>query len=158
MINVIHVVRMPLPIRSMSQRTKQSLDPTYQRITGTILSFFNLEFKFLLMYESNFHVAGFSYGSNIHDAMGRVSHRRADSKLPPPSPPAGYWPPPPLGGYWPPPLPIRHLGQSSSTPPTFEPGILAAVVGTYSWRASPWCGECLRGWYRCCSDLLHHRR
>jgi hypothetical protein len=37
------------------------------------LSFFNSEFKFLLMHESNFYVTGLSYGSNTRDAMGRVS-------------------------------------------------------------------------------------
>jgi hypothetical protein len=30
------------------------------------------------MHESNFHVTGFSYGSNTRDAMVRVSRSRAD--------------------------------------------------------------------------------
>jgi hypothetical protein len=30
------------------------------------------------MHESNFHVIGFSYGSNTRDAVGRVSGSRAD--------------------------------------------------------------------------------
>jgi hypothetical protein len=30
------------------------------------------------MYESNFHVTGFSYGFNTRDAVGRVSRSRAD--------------------------------------------------------------------------------
>jgi hypothetical protein len=32
----------------------------------------------ILTHESNFHVTGFSYGSNTHDAMGRISHSQAD--------------------------------------------------------------------------------
>jgi hypothetical protein len=36
----------------------------------------------------------------------------------PPLPPSGYWPPPPPTGYWPAPPLARHVGQSSSTPPT----------------------------------------
>jgi hypothetical protein len=81
--------------------------------------FFNPEFKFLLIHESNFHVIGFSYEPNTRDALGRVSHSRQPPTWPPPPPPAGYWPaPPPSGqpsksssnppppsnqGYWPPP-------------------------------------------------------
>jgi hypothetical protein len=30
------------------------------------------------MHESNIHVTVFSYGSNTHDAMGKVSHSRTD--------------------------------------------------------------------------------
>jgi hypothetical protein len=68
---------MPLPIWSASQRTRHSLDPTLQWIIGIILFPFNLEFEFLLMHESNFHVTGFSYWSNTHDVMRRVSRSRA---------------------------------------------------------------------------------
>jgi hypothetical protein len=53
MINVICVVHMPLPI--------------------WFVSFFNSEFKFLLMHESNFYVTWFSFGFNV---VGRVSHSR----------------------------------------------------------------------------------
>jgi hypothetical protein len=41
-------------------------------------SFFNSKFKVLLMHESNFHVTKFSYGSNTHDARGRVSSSQED--------------------------------------------------------------------------------
>jgi hypothetical protein len=54
MMNISHVVRMPLPIQSVitdstSHCTGRSLDPTSQRIVGKIIVFFNSEFKFLLM-------------------------------------------------------------------------------------------------------------
>jgi hypothetical protein len=44
-------------------------------------SFFNSEFKFLLINESNFHVAGFSYGATTRDVVGRVSRSRATSNV-----------------------------------------------------------------------------
>jgi hypothetical protein len=78
MINIIYAVRMPLPIQSTSQHTRQSLDPCIDGSQVQISSFFKSEFKFLLMHESNFHVTGFSYGSNTRDAMVRVSRSRAD--------------------------------------------------------------------------------
>jgi hypothetical protein len=45
------------------------------------LPFFNSEFKFLLIHESNFYVTGFSYGPNTYDVMGRVSRSRASSDV-----------------------------------------------------------------------------
>jgi hypothetical protein len=39
------------------------------------------EFKFLLIHESNFHVTGFSYGSNTDDVVGRVSRNRRASDV-----------------------------------------------------------------------------
>jgi hypothetical protein len=56
-------------------------DPSTPHFDGSHIqssSFLNLEFKFLLMHESNFHVTGFSYGSNTRDAVRRVSRSRAD--------------------------------------------------------------------------------
>jgi hypothetical protein len=81
MINRICVVYMPLPIRSVSQRTRRSLDPTLRWITRIILFVFNSEFKFVLIYESNFHVTGFSYGPTTYDVVWRVSHSRVASNV-----------------------------------------------------------------------------
>jgi hypothetical protein len=43
--------------------------------------FFNSEFKFLLIYESNFYVTVFSYELNTREAVGRVSHSRTASNM-----------------------------------------------------------------------------
>jgi hypothetical protein len=81
MINVICAFHRPLPIWTVSQCTRRSLDPIIQWITGIIIFFFNSEFKFLLIHESNFHVTGFTYGFNTPDAIGRVSHTQAASDV-----------------------------------------------------------------------------
>jgi hypothetical protein len=47
MINVICAVHMPLPIRSMSQCTRRSLDPTLQWITGITL--FLVQFRIQIL-------------------------------------------------------------------------------------------------------------
>jgi hypothetical protein len=63
-----------------SQRPNAPGDPATARFVGShvqFYSFFNLEFKFLLMHGSNFHFIEFSYGSNTCDAVGRVSRNRA---------------------------------------------------------------------------------
>jgi hypothetical protein len=103
-----------------------------RQITGIILFFFNSEFKFLLMHESNFHVTGFSYGSNTRDAVRRVSCSQADFDVAATTSRcilvtiASTRAP-------------RAVFQHSS--PTLGPGILAATVGTSTWRASPAVGN-----------------
>jgi hypothetical protein len=95
--------------------------------------FFNSEFKFLLMHELNFHVTGFSYGSNTHDVVGRFSRDRADFDVATTA--ASSW--------------ILAATSSSRasmlefqhSSPTFETGILAAAMGTSNWRASPTVGN-----------------
>jgi hypothetical protein len=75
------------------------------------------------MHESNFHVTGFSYGSNIRDAVGKVSCSRAASNVAATACSR----------------PSRPKFQYSS--PTFQIGILAAIVDTSNWRASPAMGN-----------------
>jgi hypothetical protein len=99
-----------------------------------LYSFFNLEFKFLLIHKSNFHVTGFSYGSNTRDAVGRVSRSQAASDVATTT--VSSW------------ILVATASNRSSrsefqhSSPTFQPGILAAtIVGTSSWRASPTVGN-----------------
>jgi hypothetical protein len=105
--------------------------------------FFNSEFKFLLIHESNFHVIGFSYGSNTHDVVERVSHSRATSTVTIAAvsswilaATACSWILAATASNW---LSRPEFQHSSHT---FRPGILAAAtVGTSSWRASPTMGN-----------------
>jgi hypothetical protein len=60
-----------VPTHPAILRPHASMDHRYNS------SFFNSEFKFLLIHESNFNVTGFSYGPTTRDAMGRVSRSRA---------------------------------------------------------------------------------
>jgi hypothetical protein len=102
------------------------------------LPFFNSEFKFLLINESNFHVTGFSYGPTTRDAMGRVSCSRVASDVATIATSRWIlatttfrWILPTTASSW----PSRPEFQHSF--PTIWPRILsAAAVGTSSWRAS----------------------
>jgi hypothetical protein len=85
------------------------------------------------MHESNFHVTGFSYGSNIDDVLGRVSRSRANFNVAATA--ASRW----ILAATTSSRSCRSEFQFSS--PTFRPGILAAAVGTSSWRASPAMGN-----------------
>jgi hypothetical protein len=92
------------------------LTPCFNGSQVQFSSFFNSEFKFLLINESNFHVIGFSYGPTTRDAMGRVSRSRAASDMAAAA--TSRWIlVPPSGGYWLPPSRAGYPGQSSSTPP-----------------------------------------
>jgi hypothetical protein len=87
----------------------------------------------ILRHDSNFCVTWFSYGSNTHDAMGRVSHSQTDFDM---AATATF--------NW-----ILAATASSRAPkpefqyssPTFKPRILAATMGTSTWRASPTMGN-----------------
>jgi hypothetical protein len=80
----------------------------------------------------------FSYGSNTYDAVGRVSHSRVDFDMAATT--ASSWILATTASRW-------ILAATTSSQPsrpefhhsssTFGPEILAAVVGTFSWRASP---------------------
>jgi hypothetical protein len=129
MINVIHVVYMPLRIWSTSHRTGRSLDPMLQQITCTILIFFQFRIQ-ILTHESNFHVTRFLYGSNIRDTVGRVSRSRIDFDV---AATASRWILVIITSRW-----ILTATASSRafrlelqhSSSTFRPGILAAIVGT----------------------------
>jgi hypothetical protein len=106
------------------------------------LPFFNSEFKFLLMHKSNFHVTGFSYGSNTCDVVGRVLHSREDFDMATATTSswilaanASRWILAATASNW----ASRQEFQHSS--PTFVPAILDATMGTSSWRASPTVGN-----------------
>jgi hypothetical protein len=77
MINLSRAIRRPLPIRYVSHCTGRSLNPTARWITGKIIFFFQFRIQ-ILTHESNFHVTGFSYESNISDVVERVSYNRTD--------------------------------------------------------------------------------
>jgi hypothetical protein len=90
------------------------------------------------MYESNFHVTGFSYGSNIHDVVWRVSCNQAAFVV---DTTAGStciqlavttsrWILADVASS----QPSRPKFQHSS--PTFGPWILAVAMGTSCWRVS----------------------
>jgi hypothetical protein len=94
------------------------------------------------MHKSNFHITGFSYRSNTCDAMGRVSHSRADFDVAATAASscilaaaASSW----ILAATASSRPSRPEFQHSS--PSFGPGILAATVGTSSWRVSPAVGN-----------------
>jgi hypothetical protein len=98
--------------------------------------------KFLLINESNFHVAGFSYGPTTRDVVGRVSRSQAASDV---AAAACRWILATTAFNW-------ILAATASSRPsrlefqhsslTFQPQILvAAAVGTSSWRASPAMGN-----------------
>jgi hypothetical protein len=80
------------------------------------------------MHESNFHVKVFSYGSNAHDVMGRVNRSRAASDVAATA--TSRW----ILAATASSRPSRLEFQYSSL--TFRAGILAADMGTSSWRAS----------------------
>jgi hypothetical protein len=64
MINVIRAIRMPPPIWFVSQRTRQSLNPTPRRIIGTILFLFQFRIQILTQCTSqNFMLHGSQTGS-----------------------------------------------------------------------------------------------
>jgi hypothetical protein len=96
------------------------------------LPFFNSEFKFLLLHELNFHVTGFSYGSNTRDVVGRVSRSQTTFDVAATASrwilaaTASRWILTTTVSSWPSRLEFQHFS------PTFRPGILAAVVGTSS--------------------------
>jgi hypothetical protein len=75
------------------------------------------------MYQSNLHVTEFSYGSNTRDVMGRVSRSQATFDVVATASSRSS----------------RLEFQHSSF--TFEPRILAAIVGTSGWRACPAVGN-----------------
>jgi hypothetical protein len=137
MINTIYAIRMPLPIRSVSQCARRSLDLMFQHITGIILFLFNLEFKFLLIHESNFHVTAFSYRSNTCDAVGTVSRSWAASDMPTITTSSWILVATPAVG---------HPAQSFSTPPApssqgyWSPPQWAPPVGGQAplWGMPPW--------------------
>jgi hypothetical protein len=52
--------------------------PCFNESQVQFSSFFNLEFKFLLMHQSNFYVTWFLYGFNTRDVVGRLSRSQAD--------------------------------------------------------------------------------
>jgi hypothetical protein len=94
------------------------------------------------MHESNFHVTEFSYGSNTCDAMGRVSRSRAAFNVAATA--TSSWILATATSSWilattafsrPSKLEFQHSS------PTFKLGILAAAMGTSSWRASPAVGN-----------------
>jgi hypothetical protein len=86
------------------------------------------------MHESNFHVTVLSYGSNTRDAVGRVSRSWAASDVVATA--TSSW----ILAATVSSRPFKPEFQHSS--PTFRPGILvAAVVGTSSWRISPAVGN-----------------
>jgi hypothetical protein len=85
------------------------------------------------MHKSNFYVIGFSYGSNTHDAMGRVSHSWAEFDVAATTAlrwilaaTTSRWIQATTGSSRPSRLEFQHSS------PTFGPGILAATVGTSS--------------------------
>jgi hypothetical protein len=96
-------------------------------------SFFNLEFKFLLMHESSFHVIGCLNGSNTHDGVGRVTRNQADFNVAATA--TSCW----ILAATSTSRASRPEFQHSSS--TFGPGILAITMGTFSWRASPIVGN-----------------
>jgi hypothetical protein len=109
------------------------LTPHFDGLQVQSSSFFNSEFKFLLMHESNFHVTGFSYRSNTCDAMGKVSHSRADFDVATTA--ASSWILATIASRW-----ILAAATSSRasrlefqhSSPIFGPGILAVAMGTSS--------------------------
>jgi hypothetical protein len=135
MINVICAVHRPLPIWSVSEHTRDPLTPCFDGSQVKLSFFFNLEFKFLLIHNSNFHVTGFSYGSNTHDVVGRLSHSRPASDVA--TTIAYSWILATTSFRW------TLATTTSSQPsrpefqhfsPTFWPGILVvATVGTSNW-------------------------
>jgi hypothetical protein len=93
-------------------------DPSTPRLDGSQVkfsSFFNSEFKFLLMSQTFMLQGSHTSPTPVMPWGGSPTTGQTSTWLP--SPPAGYWPTSPLGRYWPPSPPARHLGQSSSTPP-----------------------------------------
>jgi hypothetical protein len=118
MTNVIHAVCKPLPIRSASQRTRRSLDPTLRRITGTIIFLFSIQNSNSYSWTSQtFKLQGSHTGPTPVMPWGGSPAAGQTSTWPPPQPLAGYWPPPSPGRYWSPPPLAGYPGQSSSTPP-----------------------------------------
>jgi hypothetical protein len=84
------------------------------------------------MNESNFHVTGFSYWSNTHDVMGRVSRSWTDSDV---AATSSRWI-----------LAVTAFSRVSKpefqhSSPTFGLGILATTMGTFSWRAGTTMGN-----------------
>jgi hypothetical protein len=137
MINVIHAVCSPLPIRFASHCTWWPLDSTLQWITGTILLLF--EFRIQI----------------ITHARVKISYYRVIIWGPTPvmlwggSAAAGQtltWPPlPPAARYWLPWPPAGHPDQSSSTPPSLSgqgywPLLWAHLAGGQAppWGMPPW--------------------
>jgi hypothetical protein len=95
------------------------------------------------MHESNFYITGFSYGSNTCDAVGRVSRSRTYFDMIATT--ASNWILIVIASRWI--LAITTSGRpcrpefQHSPPPTFGLRILAAAMGTSSWRASPTVGN-----------------
>jgi hypothetical protein len=122
------------------QRHNAPGDPTTPCFYGSqvlLSSIFNSEFNFL-----NFHVAGFSYGPTTCDALGRVSHSRTASNV---AAATSKWILATTAFKW---ILAATASSRSFRPefqhssPTFRPRILvAAAVGTSSWRASPAVGN-----------------
>jgi hypothetical protein len=115
-------------------------DPSTLRFDGSHVQFsffFNSEFKLLLTHKSDFHVTGFSYGSNTRDALGRISCNWANFDAATTT--TTSWILANTASRW-----ILLATTSSQvsgsefqhTPPIFGPEILSAVVGISSWRAS----------------------
>jgi hypothetical protein len=81
------------------------------------------------MHKSNFHVTGFSHGSNTHDAVGRVSRSRANFDV---AATTSRW------------ILITTASNRASTPEfqhfssTFGLGILAAMWTLAGGQAPPW--------------------
>jgi hypothetical protein len=132
-------------------RPNASGDPSIARFDGSHVqfsSFFNSEFKFLLMHESNFYVIGFLYGSNTHDVMGRVPRSRADFDVTATA--ASSW--------------ILAATTSSRQPgiQARAPALLSHLQardtgrhrGHLQLEGKPRHGECLRGRHRCRNNLL----
>jgi hypothetical protein len=116
MINVICTVCRHLLIRSASQCTRQSLNPMLRWITCIIL--FCFQFKIQILTHARVKLSYYRF--NTHDVVGRISRNRADFDM------AATTASNRLS---------RPEFQHSS--PTFRQGILATVVGTSSWTASP---------------------
>jgi hypothetical protein len=85
------------------------------------------------MHESNFHVTGFSNGSNTRDAMGRVSRSRIDFDVATTA--SSSWILAATAFKW---ILAATYSSRSSRPElqhsfsTFGPEIMAATMGTYS--------------------------
>jgi hypothetical protein len=104
------------------------------------LLFFNLEFKFLLMHQSNFYVTWFLYGFNTRDAVERLSRSQADFDVAATVTSSWILAATATVSWW---ILAATASSRACRPefqhffPTFGPGILAAAVGTSSWRANP---------------------
>jgi hypothetical protein len=110
-----HTVRVPM--HPAIPRSHTLMDHRYNS-----LSFFNLEFKFLLLNESNFPVTWFSYEPTTRDVVGRVSRSWAAFDVAATT--TSRWI-------------LATTDFRWILAATFQSEILAAIaMGTCSWRAS----------------------